>query len=201
MSTTSWHTFALALIGACWALWGIVWFAGALYNAEHAPAVRRRVRRGYGWLAALLVFWLLARSLGGEWRPLRQNSVLLRLVGAALLVAGTAFTMWARAVLGTMWSGSVVAKEHHVLRTSGPYGITRHPIYTGMLAMLLGSALLDDLGPWVVALVVAAVVLVVKVREEERLMSETFPAEYEQYRRRVPQLIPGAHWLTALWRR
>ena len=96
-----------------------------------------------------------------------------------------------------MWSSTVVAKEAHELRTDGPYAITRHPIYSGMLAMLAGSALLGGLGRWAPALVVGIVVVVVKAHLEERLMDETFPAEYERYRRQVPQLIPGLGWLRA----
>ena len=196
MPSSWWHSVSTDVIVACWSLWGIVWFIGALYNARHAPAVRRRANRSYGWLVAVVIVWLLARALpSGDWQSLRVHSLPLRVIGAVLLLAGTTFTLWARAVLGTMWSSTVVAKQAHELRTDGPYAITRHPIYSGMLAMLAGSALLGGLGRWAPALVVGIVVVVVKAHLEERLMGETFPAEYERYRRQVPQLIPGLGWL------
>ena len=190
-----WHNAATMLITACWALWVVVWVAGAIYNARHAPVVQRRVSRMGGWMLIVFVVWLVGGRLPDSvWRALTVHSPWLRALGAVLLLAGTAFTLWARAVLGTMWSGAVVAKEEHKLRTDGPYQITRHPIYTGMLGMLAGSALLAGLGHWLPALVLGVVVILVKLRLEERLMTETFPDEYEEYRRRVPQLIPGLRW-------
>jgi len=59
-------------------------------------------------------------------------------VGLAILAVSTAFTIWARPALRTMWSFDPVVKQAHLLRTRGPYAVTRHPIYTGLLGMLLG---------------------------------------------------------------
>jgi protein-S-isoprenylcysteine O-methyltransferase Ste14 len=116
---------------------------------------------------------------------------LIRLPGLVLLIAATAFTIWARLSLGTMWSANVVAKEGHELRTDGPYGIVRHPIYAGILGMLLGSAMLDGFGVWTLALIGGGALVLLKVRAEEGLMSDVFPSDYERYRRRVPALIPS----------
>jgi protein-S-isoprenylcysteine O-methyltransferase Ste14 len=68
--------------------------------------------------------------------------------------------------------------------------VTRHPTYTGLLGMLLGSTLLDGVGRWIVLVPVGLVVLGIKLRQEERLMLATFPVEYPAYRRRVPALLP-----------
>jgi protein-S-isoprenylcysteine O-methyltransferase Ste14 len=95
-----------------------------------------------------------------------------------------------------MWSASPnVLQEHHRLRTDGPYAITRHPIYTGLLGMLIGTVLLNGLGASVLLLVVGAGVLAVRIPIEERLMSKTFPEEYARYRARVPRLVPGVRRL------
>ena len=190
-----WHTAATTLIAVCWTLWVVVWVAGAVYNARHAPVVRRRVGRRSDWVLIVIVVWLVAGQLPGPgWHALIVHSPWLRALGAVLLVAATAFTLWARVVLGTMWSRAVVAKEEHELRTDGPYRITRHPIYTGMLGMLAGSTLLAGLGHWLLALALGVGIILVKVHLEERLMTEVFPDEYEEYRQRVPQLIPGLRW-------
>jgi protein-S-isoprenylcysteine O-methyltransferase Ste14 len=82
-----------------------------------------------------------------------------------------------------------------VLHTQGPYGITRHPIYTGVLGMLLGTAMLNGLGPWGAVLVVAVLVLETKIHAEEQLLTSSFGDEYERYRQSVPQLVPGLRWL------
>jgi protein-S-isoprenylcysteine O-methyltransferase Ste14 len=101
------------------------------------------------------------------------------------------FTLWARLALGTMWSASPIVKETHELRTHGPYGVTRHPIYTGLVGMLLGTSLLAGLGRWAPLFPVGVVVAEIKIHMEERLMAATFPDDYPRYRRLVPQLIPG----------
>jgi protein-S-isoprenylcysteine O-methyltransferase Ste14 len=115
----------------------------------------------------------------------------LTVVALAILVAATAFTLWARFALGTMWSGAPAVKEGHRLRTDGPYAITRHPIYTGMLGMVLGGVLLAGLGRWVLIFPVILVLLEVKIHTEEELMLAAFPDDYPRYRQRVPQLVPG----------
>jgi protein-S-isoprenylcysteine O-methyltransferase Ste14 len=90
-----------------------------------------------------------------------------------------------------MWSAVPTVKEHHVLQTGGPYRLTRHPIYTGILGMMLGSLLVAGGGRWIVPLPVFLVLFEIKIRIEERLMLAEFPEDYQQYRERVPQLIPG----------
>ena len=118
------------------------------------------------------------------------------LPGLVLLVVSTGFTIWARLSLGRMWSASPnVLQAHHELRTDGPYAITRHPIYTGLLGMLLGTVLLNGLGVSLAFLAVGAGFLATRIPIEERLMSKTFPDEYAHYRERVPRLVPGLHRL------
>ena len=115
----------------------------------------------------------------------------VRVLGLAVLAASTVFTLWARFSLGTMWSMAPMVKDDHQLRTRGPYAVTRHPIYTGVLGMLLGATLLSGLGQWIVLFPVGLILFEVKIRMEEHLMLATFPDEYPRYRRQVPQLVPG----------
>jgi Phospholipid methyltransferase len=82
----------------------------------------------------------------------------------------------------------VVAR--HQLRPEGPYAVTRHPIYTGLLGMLLGTALLNGLGIWIGLPLVGVAAFATRVSIEERLMTQAFPDDYRRYRDRVPQLIP-----------
>jgi protein-S-isoprenylcysteine O-methyltransferase Ste14 len=89
-----------------------------------------------------------------------------------------------------MWSSSPTVKIEHQLRTDGPYAVTRHPIYTGLLGMVLGTVLLVGLGHWLMLLPVALVFFEIRIHLEEGLMLTTFPDGYARYRRRVPQLVP-----------
>jgi protein-S-isoprenylcysteine O-methyltransferase Ste14 len=192
------HTLLDAIAWTCWGLFAVVWVGGALYNVRRAPHARRRSLGSAGWFLVVILVWLAVRRvIGVDALSLRDEPEAVRLLGAVLLVGSTGFTLWARVVLGTMWSSSPVAKEGHVLHTDGPYAVTRHPIYTGILGMLLGSTVALGFGVWVYVLVLVAIYFELRIRSEERLMSEAFPGAYEEYRRRVPQLIPGLRLLSS----
>jgi len=124
------------------------------------------------------------------WQPLVVCDAWTLWVGAPVLLIATAFTVWARIVLGTMWSSVPARRAGHELRTDGPYGVTRHPIYTGLIGMVLGSTLLGGIGVMGPMLVLIAGGLVLKLRVEERLMREAFGDAYVAYQQRVPGLMP-----------
>ena len=135
--------------------------------------------------------WLVARRVVGvNTLSFRSEPDAVRALGAIFLVLATGFTLWARVALGTMWSSTPVARERHVLRSEGPYAVTRHPIYTGILGMLLASAIALNFGAWVWLFVLVLVFFELRIRTEEQLLSEAYPDAYREYRRRVPQLIP-----------
>jgi protein-S-isoprenylcysteine O-methyltransferase Ste14 len=110
--------------------------------------------------------------------------------GLALTAAGCAFAIWARLLLGGNWSGSVSVKRDHQLIRRGPYTIVRHPIYSGFLLGLLGTAL--ALGEWrgIAGLALACIGWGTKLRMEEAFMVAQFGAEYTGYQGQVKALIP-----------
>jgi protein-S-isoprenylcysteine O-methyltransferase Ste14 len=137
---------------------------------------------------------LVVRLTWHDVGQLTDHSRWVELPGLILLVFSMAFTVWARLKLGRMWSSAPnVLQTDHELRTDGPYAITRHPIYTGLLGMVIGTVLVNGLGSSVAFLVIAAVFLATRIPVEERLMSATFPDEYRRYRQRVPLLVPRMH--------
>jgi protein-S-isoprenylcysteine O-methyltransferase Ste14 len=111
-------------------------------------------------------------------------------IGVAIVFLGLSFAVWARRHIGSNWSGTVTVKENHVLVRTGPYRWVRHPIYSGLLAAILGSAIArgELRGVW--ALVLCTSAFVVKLRLEERWMRQLFGNEYDRYRAEVPALIP-----------
>ena len=111
-------------------------------------------------------------------------------LGLLMLAVGIAFAVWARLYLGRNWSGTVTVKQNHELIRSGPYRLVRHPIYTGLLLAILGTAV--AFGEWrgLLAFALLTGSLSLKLRIEERFMSESFPKEYARYRAEVPALIP-----------
>jgi protein-S-isoprenylcysteine O-methyltransferase Ste14 len=181
----------------------VVWVAGALYNAlhtlhnaSHFPRERTRSQPGLtardgGLIVVAVVCAGLAIVSRSRFDGLAVGALWVRVLGLVVLVASTVFTLWARFSLGTMWSVAPKVKGDHQLRTHGPYAVTRHPIYTGLLGMMLGATLLSGIGQWIVLFPIGLIVFEVKIRMEERLMVATFPDEYPLYRRWVPQLVPG----------
>ncbi len=176
------------LIKFCWIAWAAVWAGGWLYNLARGP--RTRITSFHWTGLAIVAALLLMERMGGLPEPVLIRGPVPAAVGAVVLVGGTAFTLWARAVLGRMWSSAPAVKETHELRTDGPYAVTRHPIYTGMLGMALGTVLMDGRVRIVLGAAAFLVYILVKMRVEERLMVETFGDGYRKYRRRTPQLVP-----------
>lgn len=111
--------------------------------------------------------------------------------GAIVTIAGLLFAVWARRHLGANWSRSVTVKEQHELITSGPYGLVRHPIYTGLLTGFLGTAIAITQIRGVVAFCLVAIALWAKLRLEEQWMRAQFGETYARYASRVPALVPG----------
>jgi protein-S-isoprenylcysteine O-methyltransferase Ste14 len=183
---------------ACWGAIVVVWIAAAVREAGTRPATRVRGSTDIG-MVVLAVVAVAAILLVGPsiLAPFTVEAPWARLIGAGVLVGSTLFAIWARLALGRSWSVGPRAAADVGLRTDGPYAITRHPIYTGLLGMLLGSALLGGLGQWIVLVAAGLVVAELKIRSEERLLLETFPDAYAAYRERVPRLIPGWRWASA----
>jgi len=111
-------------------------------------------------------------------------------VGVALTAMGIAFSIAARAWLDGNWSGTVTLKQGHELIRNGPYALVRHPIYTGMLLALFGTALVIDRWRALIGFAILVAGLLYKMRVEERFMAEQFGDVYARYRAEVPALIP-----------
>lgn len=110
--------------------------------------------------------------------------------GAALTAAGLLFAVWARRHLGTNWSRAVTVKQDHELITTGPYALVRHPIYTGLLLAMIGSAAAR--GEWrgLLAVVLIFVALWRKLKLEEKWMHAQFGQSYDAYAQKVAALVP-----------
>jgi protein-S-isoprenylcysteine O-methyltransferase Ste14 len=186
------NLLALVSIVVCWCAFAATWLAAENHNVGRAPAERTRSWFGTAVTPALIIVVVVNLAVPkAQWRSLTFYAPPVRILGLVILLAATAFTIWARLVLGVMWSGAPAVRQEHQLRTTGPYSVTRHPIYTGMLGMFLGSLLAAGGGRLIVPFPVFLVLLEIKLHIEERLMQAEFPDDYPRYRRRVPQLVPG----------
>jgi protein-S-isoprenylcysteine O-methyltransferase Ste14 len=177
----------------------VVWVAFMLYwrikaadtkaNERLEPAGSRMLRALVFLAVIVLLVW---PNLPVAWlyRPVLARSLWTFWIGAIVTAAGLLFAVWAREHLGTNWSRSVTIKQDHQLIVSGPYGLVRHPIYTGMLLGFLGMAIAIAQVRAVNALVLVMGVLWLKLRMEEQWMRAQFGPQYEAYARRTAALVP-----------
>ena len=137
--------------------------------------------------AALLLELIPIHGLG-RYVP---ASALIMSAGLAVQIAGLAVAIWARRHLGTNWSGRISIMAGHEIVRSGPYRVLRHPIYTGILAMYIGLALVT--GEWLalIGLGLAGFAYCRKIRLEEAALDTAFGPDYAAYRRETWALVPG----------
>jgi protein-S-isoprenylcysteine O-methyltransferase Ste14 len=120
------------------------------------------------------------------------RSIVVHVVIIVLTVTGLVVAIAARRTLAGNWSRAVAFKEDHELVTTGLYRYVRHPIYTGILLMILGTALFVGTPSAVVGFLVIVLAIWFKLRAEEELLTEHFPREYPAYKNRTRSLIPYA---------
>jgi protein-S-isoprenylcysteine O-methyltransferase Ste14 len=175
-----------------WVAWLALWMAMAPWvkaAAQSENAWSRLMHVGPLVLAGYLVAapHVPIAPLNDHFAPF---SSWLPAFGAGLTLVGLALAVWARVLLAGNWSGDVQLKEAHELVVDGPYRWVRHPIYTGLLVALLGTAL--AVGEWrgLIAMAIAAISFWRKLRLEETLMRRQFGEAYARYAKRAPALIP-----------
>lgn len=112
-----------------------------------------------------------------------------QLVGVILCGLGIAFAIWARIHIGRNWGMPMTLRKGQELVTSGPYEFVRHPIYTGILLALFGSALVYGLY-WFILLALFDAYFIFSAKKEEKDMLKRFPKEYPGYMKRSKMLIP-----------
>jgi len=182
---------------AIWFGWWVSWIAAAFWSdraAKRPGAHQQIVYRLFAAAGAVLLFGIYRHDPtieGVLWRI--PDAIAWVLV--VIAVAGLLFTWWARLHLGRLWSSAVGRKADHRIVDTGPYGIVRHPIYTGItLAASATAALRGTVAAWAGAAVMTCGWYIKARLEETFLRTELGPAAYDDYRRRTPMLVPR------LWR-
>jgi protein-S-isoprenylcysteine O-methyltransferase Ste14 len=177
----------------------LLWIGFVVYWIVAARNVNKMLRREPVWqrllqllvaVAAIYLFNSHARWWGALNRRFVPWSFWAADADVLLTAAGIAFAIWARNHIGRFWSGSVAIREDHQLIRSGPYARIRHPIYTGILVALAGTALLVGTYRGVLAFALILVSLIFKARREEALLTREFGAAFDEHRRRTGFFLP-----------
>ena len=186
---------ARLIIITCWIIFLGFWLVTAGATKDLAVRESAGTRLGYT-LPMMAGAVLLFRGFGardypwGAGRHVWPALTALAWTGAALTILGVTLAIWARVTLGRNWSAAVVVRKDHELVMRGPYGLSRHPIYTAILTMFIGTVLAVGTIEGLAGFLLVAGGLCFKLRREEQLMMRQFPDEYPAYRRRVKRLIP-----------
>ncbi len=176
-----------------WVVFLFYWAIAAMFvkPGTDRTAFRRGMMMRLGLFLMIVVLISLARR-SPDLRALQIaefRSVNLAIAGAVIATAGAILAFTARAAIGRNWGSPGMRKTDTDLVTSGPYSLVRHPIYSGVLLMMIGTAVGITPVWWLVA-AAAGFYFVYSARAEERHMSERFPDTYPAYRARTKMLLP-----------
>ncbi|MGH8028249.1 MAG: methyltransferase family protein [Pseudoxanthomonas sp.] len=184
--------------GKLFALLIAVWALSELWLGWKRRSEDRSRLRDRGTLRLLLVtvyvciglaVWLSYQTAGHIGKP--GIRIPLFWTGLALMAGGLALRFWAIRVLARFFTVDVNIQEGHELIRRGPYRLLRHPSYTGSLMTFLGFGLaLGNAWSLLVVLAPVIVAFVWRMRVEERVLADAFPAQYPEYARRTKRLIP-----------
>jgi len=180
------------IISACWSIFLVVWLLAAIFTKRTVYRESRAQRLRYT-IPILIGCYLLFRGyhLGYPFNVgIIPHTKPILIAAAILCICGLAFCFWARAVLGGNWSGTDTLKENHELIVRGPYRLVRHPIYTGLLIMVIATVMQQGHIAGMLGLILVFVSFWIKLDEEEELMRKQFPDQYATYQQQVRRIIP-----------
>jgi protein-S-isoprenylcysteine O-methyltransferase Ste14 len=180
------------IIGILWLSFAASWLTAAIWSDRAERRAGLKAELSYRIVLAIgaVPFVITAHGYRG-WMRLWYIEPALAWVCIGLIVAGFAIAWWARIYLGRLWSGTVTRKADHRLIDTGPYAFVRHPIYTGLLLAIYATAAVKGTLLGLLGAAVMTLGIWMKARLEERFLRDNLGAElYEDYRRRVPMLVP-----------
>ena len=144
--------------------------------------------RGGGWVVAqfTLMTAVLALAIGFHGDGMRWPVIA---AGAGLIVVGGWFGMAGVKRLGCNRTPFPQPREDSALVQDGIYARVRHPIYTSVMLVSVGWALVWESWPALVIALLQIPFFAAKARREERWLRDRFPG-YADYARRVPAFFP-----------
>ena len=183
---------AFQLSSKIWFVWGILWLLMAAWSkpSKRVEFPWQRLEHVIPMVIGFLLIYnhnLAWKFLGDRIIP-QNNSVTI--VGLSLTLGGLLFAVWARIALGANWSGTVTIKSGHNLIRRGPYKWIRHPIYTGLLASMIGTVMLQGEVRAFVGFALVLLALYRKAKREERFLSEEFGEGFAEHARHTGMFLP-----------
>jgi protein-S-isoprenylcysteine O-methyltransferase Ste14 len=176
-------TALTSFFAAAWVVFWIYWMISA-------ARVKKGTRPRLAVFPRLVIIALvIGTNVVLKGHRLTVHSQILHVVGLILFMSGLGLAVWARVYLGRNWGMPMTQKDEPELVTSGPYSLVRHPIYSGILLAMLGTALAVTFY-WFTAVVVLGIYFIYSATVEEKIMAASFPSAYPSYRTKTKMLIP-----------
>lgn len=181
-----------AAVSTFWLIFGAIWLIASLRTkpTDERAAIGSRLLYGVPVVAGSYLMLTDNPVFAAARTRILPPSPGLDALAISLTAAGIAFAVWARFYLGGNWSGAVSVKVGHELIRTGPYGWVRHPIYSGLLVALFGTALARPRLIGFLAIALFSLGFSIKSRMEEEFMRKTFGERYLEYSRETGALIP-----------
>jgi protein-S-isoprenylcysteine O-methyltransferase Ste14 len=176
----------------CWMVFFLYWAVSALSSkvAKKSESVLARFQRMVPLVVAYSLLFYQGTSVGWLGKRFLADTSAAAVIGVALTAAGIAFAIWARWHLGANWSAVVTIREQHELIRSGPYRRVRHPIYTGMLLAMAGTALVLGELRGLLAFAITLLAFYWKARKEELWLTREFGDKFEAHARQTGMFLP-----------
>jgi len=182
----------ILLLKYLWGLFGIYWIAVAR-GGKVSQSGESRISRPLRWGILVITFTLLFSQWTGVGilgKAIFSPVLAVAYVGFVLTLAGLALAVWARVRLGRFWSDKVVLKVDHQLIREGPYAFVRHPIYSGVLLAIAGTALVVNQWHAAIAFFLLLITYSIKAQKEDRLLANRFGEQFRDHQRHTGFLIP-----------
>ncbi|HKC91096.1 MAG TPA: isoprenylcysteine carboxylmethyltransferase family protein [Candidatus Limnocylindria bacterium] len=115
----------------------------------------------------------------------------VRLLGLAIAIASAVFAAWAMWSLGKSYGIRMDLFDGHRLVTGGPYRLTRHPMYLGIISFHVGATLaMESLALLAITLLYVIPFTALRIRAEDRVLASGFGDAFRAFAGRVPALVP-----------
>jgi protein-S-isoprenylcysteine O-methyltransferase Ste14 len=187
--------FVYNALMAIWIIWLLYWGGSWVYEmlkGQRKKIIKgkRRINNVLLSIALILVLFPETQQLGFLGFRFIPVLPVLWYVGLAIAAIGIFFAILARYYLGSNWSSIPALRKGQKLVRTGPYSIVRHPIYTGILFGMIGSAIVVGQYRNLIALVLILIFCWSRIHDEERIMEDEFGKEYSIYKKEVKTIIP-----------
>lgn len=183
---------AFQLSSKIWLVWCILWLLMAAWSKPFK-------RREFAWqrlehIIPMVIGFMFIYNRNIPWgllatRLVPENSA-VTFLGLLLTAGGLLFAVWARIALGANWSGTVTIKTGHNLIRRGPYKWIRHPIYSGLLASVVGTVLLQGEVRSLCGFILILFALYRKAKREEKFLSEEFGEGFAEHAKQTGMFLP-----------